>query len=129
MKPRNRGNALLVELLIVLMFFMLAATVLMQVFAKARNLGDRARLTAAITAEAQSRADQLYAAEDPAAALTAMGFVQRENGWVCESADYSTHVTLEGGADGLTRQILTVHDSAGEPLLTLPCSRLREVRP
>ena len=129
MKPRNHGNALLVELLIVLMFFMLAATVLMQVFAKARNLGDRARLTAEVTAEAQSRADQLYAAADPLAALSAMGFVERENAWVCEGPDYITRVTLEDGVDGLTKQVLTVQDSAGKTLLTLPCSRLREVRP
>ena len=65
MKTHNRSNALLMELLIVILVFMLASTLLMQVFAKVRGLEDRAELTATALAEAQGQADRLYAAEDP----------------------------------------------------------------
>ena len=44
MKSGNRSNALLVELLIVVMFFMLSSTVLLQVFSTARNQSRRAEL-------------------------------------------------------------------------------------
>ena len=44
MKSGSRSNALLVELLIVVMFFMLSSTVLLQVFATARTQSDRAAL-------------------------------------------------------------------------------------
>ena len=75
MKKANRSNALLVELLIVVIFFMLAATVLLQVFTASRNQG---RIAGAINdslVEAQNVADRLYAAEgDEAGLLQAMGF-------------------------------------------------------
>ena len=126
---KNRSNALLVELLIVVMFFMLAATVLMQVFAKAHNLTSQARVIASAVAEAQSQADRLSASDDPEAALTAMGYVKTNDGWTLEKADYTATVTLSDGEDGLTRQELTVRDSQGSTLLTLPCSGVREVLP
>lgn len=129
MKTGNHSNALLVELLIVVMFFMLAATVLMQVFARAHAVSDRARLMADAVAEAQSQADQLYASEDPEAALAALGFSPAADGWTHESGDYISTVTLTRGQDGFARQEVTLRDRAGEVLLTLPCSRWREVAP
>ena len=42
MKGNHYGNALLVELLIVVLFFMLSSTVLLQLFASARNQGAKA---------------------------------------------------------------------------------------
>ena len=129
MKTGNHSNALLVELLIVVMFFMLAATVLMQVFAKARTVSDRARLIADAAAGAQTQADRLYAAEDPEAALREMGFTADASGWIYDGGDYLSTVTLENGEDGFTRQVLTVRDRTDEVLLTLPCSRWREVAP
>ena len=42
MRTGRSSNALLVELLIVIAFFMLSATILMQVFAGARTQSDRA---------------------------------------------------------------------------------------
>ena len=42
MGNRNRSNVLLVEILIAVLFFMLSATVLVQVFATARSMTRRA---------------------------------------------------------------------------------------
>ena len=131
MKTRNHSNALLLELLIVVMFFMLAATVLLQVFAKARSMGEEAGRTASAVAEAQSRADRLYAAEDPEKALREMGFAaeQDQETWVLREETAVTTVTLSREDGGLTRQRLTVRDTAGTTLADLPCSRWREVSP
>ena len=129
MKTANRSNALLMELLIVVMFFMLAAAMLVQVFAKARAVTGRAGLIAAVTARAQSQADLLIAAEDPEAALRSLGYTNDGAGWTLGEADCTFSVTLLRQPDGLTRQELTVKDHDGAVLLTLPCSVWREVRP
>ena len=42
MRNKNRSNVLLVEILIAVLFFMLSATVLVKVFATARNMTDGA---------------------------------------------------------------------------------------
>lgn len=129
MKTHNRSNALLMELLIVILVFMLASTLLMQVFAKVRGLEDRAELTATALAEAQGQADRLYAAEDPEQALQEMGYTRGESDWIYEGAGYTSTVTLSKEGNGLTRQELTVRSASGEILLSLPCSRFREVTP
>ena len=46
MRTGNGSKALLIELLIVLLFFMIAATVLLQLFSTARNMSERAELLA-----------------------------------------------------------------------------------
>ena len=69
MNSGSRGNALLVELLFVVMFFMLTTTVLLEVFAKASSFSNRSELLTNSMVRAQNTADQLYAAEDPEAYL------------------------------------------------------------
>ena len=70
-RSTNRSNALLVELLIVVMFFMLSATVLLQVFAAARNQSRQAERMIGALNTAQNVADELYAAEDAGGRLKA----------------------------------------------------------
>ncbi len=74
MKTGNRSNALLVELMIVIMFFMLTTSVLLEVFAKARKMSARAELLTNSLVIAQNTADRLYAADDPEKTLTEMNF-------------------------------------------------------
>ena len=78
MKSGNRSNALLVELLIVVMFFMLSATMLLQVFAKARSQSDRAGIITHALLDAQNVAERLSASQEPEQALKGMGFTQEE---------------------------------------------------
>ena len=120
MKTNNRSNALLMELLIVIGVFMLAAALLMRLFAG---------IHAVVLPAAQSQADRLYAAEEPEEALRQMGYVQADSGWVCQGEGYISTVTLRLGENGWMDQELTVRDGGGEVLLTLPCSRWREVQP
>ena len=69
------------------------------------------------------------AAEEPEEALRQMGYVQADSGWVCQGEGYISTVTLRTGENGWMDQELTVRDGGGEVLLTLPCSRWREVQP
>ena len=131
MKTGNLSRALLVELLIVVLFFMLASTVLLQIFAAANAQSVQAgRLTEALNA-AQNLADRLYAAPDPEDALREMDFSQeggvlrREDGEFLLEASLSREAR-EAGA--LLRAEVRVY-SDGELLIRLPCSRYEEGQP
>ncbi|MBR6186827.1 MAG: hypothetical protein IKQ41_11270 [Clostridia bacterium] len=131
MKSGNRSNALLVELLIVVMFFMLSSTVLLQVFSTARSQSRRAELMTQALSSTQNLADRLYMAADLKAELEALGFEKNEDGWIKESPEYTVTVTgieNEGTPGEILRfQVQATED--GSPLVTLPVARFQEVRP
>ena len=132
MKTNHRSNALLVELLIVVMFFMLASTVLIQLFGAARNQSARAGLIARVTEEAQNVADRLYVAADPEEVLAALGFSGTDELWTKEDADSRTEVLLgeeEEEQGVLRRQEVRVLAADGEVLISLPSARYLEVTP
>ena len=135
MKTANRSNALLVELLIVVMFFMLSSTVLLQVFLTSRSQSERAGNMTLALSDAQSVADRLYTAGDADAALAAL----REMGFAFDAAggsslsrgDYTLLVRrdTEDREAGLMHRY-TVSAYQGEDLLfTLPVARYKEGRP
>ena len=95
MHKRNGSNVLLVEILIAVLFFMLSATVLAQVFAASKNLTVRSGVETRALAQAQNIADALYAADDPDAALEAMEFVNSHGAWSKDYDSYSLYVTTE----------------------------------
>lgn len=132
MRTANRSNALLVELLIVVLFFMLSSTVLLQVFSKAHSLSARAEVTAQVVTDAQNVADQLYAAADAEALLKRLGFEQAEDAWRRAGDGYQTAVTLRSehtAAGVLARHEIVIVSAAGEELLRLPCVRYQEAQP
>ena len=63
MKHHSHSNALLVELLIVVLFFMLASTVLLQLFTAARTQSQKAEDLSAATLHAQNIAETLYSGQ------------------------------------------------------------------
>lgn len=95
MKNKSRSNVLLVEILIAVLFFMLSATVLVRVFAAARNMTVRAGVETLALAEAQNVADALYASEDVEAALAAQGFESAHGVWTKGCGDYALYVAGE----------------------------------
>ena len=126
MKGRNRTNTLLIELLIVVFFFMMGSVILIQVFGKAHEASVRARLLGDGTARGQSVADLLYAAADPEAALREAGFTElgveeatkfrqlmKQNAGTAEQEPESASEMAEGPAPGLAAE--TVADMASEP--------------
>lgn len=124
------GNALLVELLIVVMFFMLTATVLLEVFTKANSFSTKSELLTVSMVEAQNVADRLYAADDPDKLLGSLGFEDQNGNWILEKDGYQMEVVVTSeieDAGVFRRQIIRV-TSNGEELYSLPCSRW-EVKP
>lgn len=135
MKTANRSNALLVELLIVVIFFMLASTVLLQVFTESRNQGQRAGAINDSLAAAQNAADRLYAAgaEENGAVrvLREMGFeADAASGWYLDKEDYHLLVYLDTEdrpAGRMHLYTVTAYQAENE-LFALPVARYEEAR-
>ena len=136
MKTNNRSNALLVELLIVVMFFMLSATVLLQVYMKARSMSMRAGALDRALNEGQNVADRLYTVsgseEDTVALLKEMGFdFDGAGGSFLEKEDYRLEVrrNTEDREAGLMDLYEVTAHRGDEELFTLPVARYREAQP
>ena len=133
MKEGSRANALLVELLLVIFFFMISAAILVQVFADARLKSRTARATNASMLEAENIADELYAAKTPDAVLADYGFAAEGCGWVLRKDGYLLKVMLR--EEETEAGILRTYDVSGiegeNTLMTLPSSRYipKEVSP
>ena len=121
MKQHSHSNALLVELLIVVLFFMLASTVLLQLFTAARNQSRKAEDLSQATLHAQNIAEALYSGDGsfvssgerfslPGSSLTA-------------SVDSSSEQTEAGT---LTRYTVSIF-SGDELIYALPGARYEEV--
>ena len=78
MKQRSRANALLIELVLVIFFFMLGSTVLVRLFSDAKHKTVQARATNESIAIGQNIAEELYGAEDPEEWLAANGLCRRK---------------------------------------------------
>ena len=128
MKRNHYGNVLLVELLIVVLFFMLSSTVLLQLFASARNQGAKAETLTEATVLAQNIADTLYASDETETTLAGMGFSSDGNRWVLPgekltaAVDYTRERTEAGILNRYSVSIL----SGEELLITLPGARYEE---
>lgn len=133
MKSGNHSNALLVELLIVIMFFMLAATVLVQVFSAAEEQSRDSGLMVRLLNQAQNLADQLYDEADPKAFLTGQGFTANGNVW--EKADTSDQltarvtVTEQAAGAGIMRYYNVSYLAQDETLISLDNAKYLEVSP
>ena len=92
MSGKNRSNVLLVEILIALLFFMLSATILVRVFASAREMSARSGVETRALAEAQNMADLICASEDVEAALEEQGFASSHGVWTRDDGEYTLYV-------------------------------------
>ena len=80
MKESSRANALLMELLLVIFFFMIGAAILVQLFADARHKSIQARAASESLAEGQNCAEAIYALDgddDPEQWLADYGFKRK----------------------------------------------------
>ncbi len=128
MKNGSRANALLIELLIVILFFMFAATTLVELFGLARQRSQRAETATEAVLEAQNTAELLYDAEDTDACLTEMAFEHGENAWTLEKDGYTLRVTEENQETeaGVLRTMHVAAEYKGETLVSLPSTRYLE---
>lgn len=125
MKENGRVNALLVELLIVLLFFMLASTTLMEIFGAAKMNSSRAGASNAALMQVQNLAEQLYAAEDVEQALETLGFAKEGEKWSLNGGEYELIASYLYTQDeaGVLRQVELTAMYHGETLFTLPATR------
>ena len=133
MKEGSRANALLVELLLVIFFFMISAAVLVQVFADAKLKSRTAHATNATMLEAQNIAEDLYATDDPDAVLAGYGFTKDGDAWILQKDGYLLKVEVrEEDSEAGTLRTYSISGIEGDKtLLTLPSTRYipKEVSP
>ena len=134
MKEGSRANALLVELLLVIFFFMICSAILVQVFADARHKSIQAKAASESLAEGQNCAEALYALgedENPEDWLLREygqeGFRTIEDGkWALEREDYTLYITVAEPEKTECGELRTFYISAegdGKDLYTLPSTR------
>ena len=93
MKEGGRAKALLVELMIVIFFFMIASMTLVELFASSKLKSMEAKALNDSMLETQNIADELYGSENAEKTLTALGFQNENNVWTLEYDGYTIRVT------------------------------------
>lgn len=129
MRSRPKSSALLMELLIVILFFMIASMILIRVFAAARLQSEKAEMITDSLSEAQNVADRLYVSEEPEILLESLGFSSQNGVWVRDSGKYRMEALIAEERDeaGIFRRQEVRVISEDEMLFSLPCSRRQEV--
>ena len=125
MKHTSQLHSLLVEIMVVVLFFSLCCTVILEVFAAAWNQNRTAEDYNAAMLEGQNLADRLYVSEDEEALLSEEGFALENGAW-SKKADRVTYtVTLsdEPGAAGSLQKAEIIAANDSKTLLTLQVDR------
>ena len=135
MRKQNQTNALLVELLIVILFFMLGSSILIRVFGASYKLTGQADRMAQAMLEAQNTADTLYSAADIRQALEELGFTGTDSGsegetWTRQDDGYTLQVTYaqEEMEHGVMNRMQVQAADGEEVMITLPCSRYDSIQ-
>ncbi len=118
----NHHHALLIEIVISVLCFALASTVLVRTFAAARVIGDKTSRQAVVLLEGQNLADALYLSGDD----TLLRDWHREGDTYTREQDgvaWTVTMNEEQGTAGLFRKAVVTASCRGETLLTLPCGR------
>ncbi len=131
---RYRGNIVLVELLIVLIFFSLSQAILVQVFADAQSKTARSEMLGDALLAAQDAAEQLGCTDEPEALLEGMGYALSDGLYRYDApAGYAitAQISRLRQPGGLLTSIALSAAKDGEALFTLPVSRYapEEVQP
>ena len=133
MKSRSRSNTLLIELLLVIFFFMCSAGILVQIFANAKLKSKMAHVINASMLDAENIAEDLYGSDDPDAVLTDYGFTAQDGSWELQKEGYLLKVALknEETESGTIRSYEITGVQGEQTLITLPSTRYipREVSP
>ena len=125
MREGHRANALLVELLLVILFFMLGSTTLVQIFADAKHKSMQARAMNVAIMEAENISDDLYGADDPDKVLQNLGSVKENDSWILTEKEYTLTITQkdEETENGVLRIFTIDGKGDGKDLFSLPSTR------
>ncbi len=95
MKYTGRANTLLVELLLVILFFMFASVTLIEIFGAAKGQSNEAQAINEAVLESQNLAEELYDAAAPETVLKDYGFSEQGDAWQLSRDQYELHVTVQ----------------------------------
>ena len=121
----GRQSSLLAEIVIAVLFFALAATVILDIFAMAYGQSAYAGALNASMADAQNLSERLYASDDAQTLLESEGFVEEDGTWMLEKESYELHVVLSSEETG-AGELRTAHIAVlrgDDTLVELPCAR------
>ncbi len=133
MKKSSHANILLLELLVVILFFMISATVIVELFATARQKSIHAEAVNEAMLQAENIAERLYAGGTAEEELSAFGFREENEMWILDADRYTLQAVItEETAEAGTLRTVTLTALKGEEQLTqLPAVRYvpGEVKP
>lgn len=132
MKKNQRGNALLLELIIVIALFAFCAVVLSGMFATAFRINRRTDARDTALYEVQNIADRLATEEDREMVLLDCAFTDKGNGlWQKQGKEYTIEAQFrdESIGEGELRCVELAVKCGDETLFTLPATRYGEVQP
>ena len=118
-----KGNTLLIELIIVLLFFALSQTVVVSMFAAAHDKAEHSVMLSSALTFSESVAERLTLEDDPDAALQEAGFAGSDGIYTyTDPHGYDVQVTMrreeKPAGEMLYITVTALHN--GEELLTLP---------
>jgi len=127
----HRGNTLLIEMVVVILFFALSQTIVLQVFAKAQQVNRNAEILNHALMRAEDAAETLAVSDDAETALTELGFTLNADEYrLADEEDGYRLVATVGRFTQPAGVLTTVELKAyrdDTELFTLPASRYREV--
>lgn len=126
-----RGNMLLIELVIVLLFFSLSQVVVVQVFAAAQKKAVDSRITHAALTMAQDVAERLSCVDEPEGLLNELGFAECDEAYVLTDGggfELCAQVARTGQSAGVLKTVTLTATRGGEVLFAFPCATYEEAR-
>ena len=122
---KSRANTQLIELLIVIIFFMFTAVILVELFGAAKGKSLEAGAISSAALETQNIAETLYAATEPETELAALGFAQADGDWTLNREDYFLRVTekQEETEAGMLRTFEVTAIRGEDTLISIPSVR------
>ena len=125
-----KGNTLLIELMVVILFFALSLTIVLQVFSRAQALNSDAQITNDALLCAEDAAETLAVSANAEEALRSLGFAPNGGDYELVSPNGFRLVAslsrFSQPSGELTRVSLSAYRGANE-LFTLPAVRYQEV--
>ena len=126
MQKEHRSPTFLVELMLVILFFCISCTAILQLFAVTARQSRRAAMLDEARLTAENLSDTLYSSADAKTCLEDAGFSFIDNTWQkLEDSGLLTRVSLQDEqteAGHLRHASISITDN-GDELVVLPCDR------
>jgi hypothetical protein len=126
MKPLRNSRAVLMELMIIVLFFALSSVIIVRLFAAAHQTSSQSAESAKLLQAAQTWADRLRASDDFTAELRDNGWNPAEGGFMLAAGGGALSVTGLREEEGLRGSLSACELSAsilGREIFVLPIAR------